>query len=108
MNPKQKVIVSQIQIALAGVIILVFGLFWKNLLLALFGGAIIVYALARLAMMLFLMKDDSSDAAGGTDWQKALDEQMDDPSGKDKDKAHSLLSAMLFDAMDHGEEDEDD
>lgn len=51
MNPKLKAIVSQLQIALAGLIIGAFGLFWQNWLLAGFGGIVLAYGLIRFFLL---------------------------------------------------------
>lgn len=47
MNPRQKVIFTQLQIASVGVLLLVFGLMWSEVWLIVFGVIVMVYGLIR-------------------------------------------------------------
>ncbi len=58
MNPKQKIFFTQLQLASVGVLIVVFGLFWKNGWLMVFGGVIIAYGLIRLMILKNLVDED--------------------------------------------------
>ncbi len=58
MSPKQKIFFTQLQIASIGLLILVFGLLWKNGWLMAFGGVVIVYGLIRLMLLKNLVEED--------------------------------------------------
>ncbi len=56
---KQKLFFTQLQLASIGLLILVFGLLWKNGWLMLFGGCVIAYGLVRLLLLRNLVEEDS-------------------------------------------------
>ena len=58
MRPKQKIFFTQLQLASIGLLILVFGLLWKNGWLMAFGGSVIAYGLIRLLLLKNLVEED--------------------------------------------------
>lgn len=61
MNPRQKVLFSQLQIASVGILIAGFGFVWKEHLLALFGCLVFGCGLIRLVILLRFLKADPAD-----------------------------------------------
>lgn len=58
MSPKQKIFFTQLQLASIGLLILVFGLIWKNGWLMAFGGCVILYGLIRWLLLKNLVEED--------------------------------------------------
>lgn len=93
MNPRQKVLFSQLQIASVGLLIAGFGWAWKETMLAVFGLVIAVYGLIRLVVLARMAHFDSPDASSldpglwlpdeeekrqeeEDEWEKALEIRM--------------------------------
>lgn len=82
MNPKQKVLFAQLQIASVGLLIGIFGLLWSNHLLLLFGVSVMVYGLIRAWLLARLMKD----AQGEADPDLDLDAIIREAKRKEKEE----------------------
>jgi hypothetical protein len=80
MNPRQKVLLTQLQIAGAGIILLVFGLFKNRTPIWILGLCVIVLGLARWFVFSKMVKDEPVDPELEEEFWKKEEEDEEESS----------------------------
>ena len=86
MTPKQRVILTQLQLTGLGVIFLGFGIAWKETWLMIFGIVLGLYGLARLFVLKKLMEQSEDQEIQGYDQTPAPNATTDDFDSDPKDE----------------------
>lgn len=98
MTPKQRVILTQLQLTGLGIIFLGFGIAWKETWLIIFGVILGLYGLARLFVLKKLMDQSEQQDPQGQDQTQATTKQTDDQDNKEeyeRDEWESKLESYL-------------
>lgn len=86
MTPKQRVILTQLQLTGLGVIFLGFGIAWKETWLMIFGIILGLYGLARLFVLKKLMDQSEQQGSQGQDQTQSTTKQANDQDQDDKEE----------------------
>lgn len=100
MTPKQRVILTQLQLTGLGIIFLGFGIAWKETWLMIFGIILGLYGLARLFVLKKLMDQSEQQGSQGQDQIQSTTKQTNDQDqdGKEEyepDEWESKLESYL-------------
>lgn len=93
MNPKQKIIVSQLQIAGCGMLVLVFGLFWNRTELMVLGACVAIYAVLRMRFLLHMAPDEMESPDQSLDQiiEEAKKNSPDEEDPDDEEEDHFIF-----------------